>query len=148
VTVDQAPILALGQARVTAAVPAERDLVAGSTVVTVGPGTVDGQRVRFGVTAHADTAPRIDAAALRSELKGRSAAEAEAMLGAFGDATVTLWPGWATTIPTFDARMDLRVEGLAGPSATPAPSTPTPTPTPTPAPSATPVPAPSATTAP
>ena len=122
VTVDQAPILALGQARVAAAVPAERDLVAGSAVVTVAPGTVDGQRVRFSVTAHADAAPRIDEAALRTQLKGRSVVEAEAMLGAFGDAAVTLWPSWATTIPTFDARMDLRIEGLAGPSATPAPS--------------------------
>ena len=136
VTVDQAPILALGQARIAAAVPAERDLVAGSAVVTVGPGTVDGQRVRFGVTARADTAPRIDEAALRAQLKGRSKVEAEAMLGAFGDATVTLWPGWATTIPTFDARVDLRVDGLAGPNATPAPAA-TPTAIPTPAPSST-----------
>ena len=136
VTVDQAPILALGQARIAAAVPAERDLVAGSAVVTVGPGTVDGQRVRFGVTARADAAPRIDEAALRAQLKGRSKVEAEAMLGAFGDATVTLWPGWATTIPTFDARVDLRVDGLAGPNATPAPAA-TPTAIPTPAPSST-----------
>ncbi len=134
VTVDQAPILALGQARVTAAVPTDRDLVAGSAVVTVAPGTVDGQRVRFGVTARADTAPRIDEAALRAQLKGRSKLEAEAMLGAFGDATVTLWPGWATTIPTFDARVDLRVEGLAGPAATPAPNA---TPNATPAQSST-----------
>jgi hypothetical protein len=143
VTVDQAPILALGQARVAAAVPAERDLVAGSAVVTLGPGTVDGQRVRFGVTARADTAPRIDETALRTELKGRSKVEAEAILGPFGDATVTLWPGWATTIPTFDARVDLRVEGLSGPNATPAPSaTPTrmPTQTATPPPTATPTP--------
>jgi hypothetical protein len=153
VTVDQAPILALGEARVTAAVPTERDLVAGSASVTVGPGTVDGQRVRFGVTARADTAPRIDEAALRAQLMGRSKVEAEAMLGAFGDATVTLWPGWATTIPTFDARVDLRVEGLAGPAATPAPNAtptapPTPTAIPTAMPSATPTPAPSSTTAP
>ncbi len=145
VTVDQAPILALGQARVAAAVPAERDLVAGSAVVTLGPGTVDGQRVRFGVTARADTAPRIDEAALRTELKGRSKVEAEAMLGPLGDATVTLWPGWATTIPTFDARVDLRVEGLPGPNATASPAV---TPTPTPAPTPTPTPAPPATTAP
>jgi hypothetical protein len=122
VTVDEGPILALGQARVTAAVPADRDLVPGSASVTIGPGTVDGQRVRFGVTARADTTPRIDAAALREQVRGRSKAEAEALLGSLGDATVTLWPGWVTTIPTFDARVDLRVEGLAIPTASPAPS--------------------------
>jgi hypothetical protein len=122
VTVAQAPILALGEARLAAAVPADRDMVAGSALVTVGPGTVDGQRVRFGVTARAESAPRVDESALRTQLKGRSPTEARAILGAYGDATVTLWPGWATTIPTLDARVDLRVEGVAGVSPTPAPS--------------------------
>jgi hypothetical protein len=122
VSVDQAPILALGETRLAAAVPADRDMVAGSGLVTVGPGTVDGQRVRFGVTARADSAPRVDESALRTQLKGRSPAEARAILAPYGDATVTLWPSWATTIPTFDARVDLRVEGLADLSPTPAPS--------------------------
>jgi hypothetical protein len=122
VTVDQAPILALGEARLAAAVPADRDMVAGSALVTVGPGTVDAQRVRFGVTARAESAPRVDESALRTQLKGRSPTEARAILAAYGDATVTLWPSWATTIPTLDARVDLRVEGVAGVSPTPAPS--------------------------
>jgi len=122
VTVDQAPILALGEARLAAAVPADRDMVAGSALVTVGPGTVDGQRVRFGVTARAESAPRVDESALRTQLKGHSPAEAREILAAYGDAIVTLWPSWATTIPTFDARVDLRVEGLADLSPTPAPS--------------------------
>jgi hypothetical protein len=131
VAVDQAPILALGEARLAAAVPADRDMVAGSALVTVGPGTVDGQRVRFGVTARAESAPRVDESALRTQLKGHSPAEARAILAPYGDAIVTLWPGWAATIPTLDARLDLRVEGLAGLSPTPAW---------TPAPSASPAP--------
>jgi hypothetical protein len=132
VTVDPAPIVALGQARVSAAMPPDHDLV-GSPVVTVGPGTVDGQRVRFGVTARAEAAPRVDASALRKQVEGRSAVEAQAILGALGDATVTLWPGWAATIPTFDARVDLQIAGVAGPSASGSPS-------PSPAPSASPAP--------
>jgi len=64
----------------------------------------------------------VDESALRTQLKGRSPAQARAILAAYGDATVTLWPSWATTIPTFDARLDLRVEGVAGVSPTPAPS--------------------------
>ena len=149
VAVDPAPILALGQARAAAAVPSDQDLVAGSAAVTVGPGTVDGQRVRFGVTARADAAPRIDEATLRRQVEGRSAVEAQAILGAFGDVTVTLWPGWASTIPTFDARVDLRIEGLAGsspsspPSMSPAPTA-SPAPTPSPAPALPSSPGPSA----
>jgi hypothetical protein len=138
VTVDPAPIVTLGQARVSASVPADHDLVAGSPVVTVGPGTADGQRVRFGVTARADAAPRVDESSLRKQVEGRSAEEAQAILGVFGDATVTLWPGWATTIPTFDARVDLRIDGVAGPSASGVPSA-------SPAASASPAPSSSAT---
>jgi hypothetical protein len=122
VTVDQAPILALGRARLAAALPAGRDMVAGSALVTVGAGTVDGQRVHFSVTTSAQSAPRVDEAALRTLLKGRSPAEARTILAAYGDATVTLWPSWVTTIPTFDARLDLRIEGLAGASPGPTPS--------------------------
>jgi hypothetical protein len=122
VTVDQAPIRTLGAARLAAAVPAGHDMVAGSADVTVGLGTVDGQVVRFGVTARAESAPRVDESVLRTQLKGRSTAEAQAILAPYGTATVELWPGWVTTIPTFDARVDLRVAGVAGVSPTPAPS--------------------------
>jgi hypothetical protein len=121
--VDQAPIVALGQARLAAAVPSDRQVVPGSAQVTVGPGTVDGQQVNFGVTARADTTARVDEAALRSELMGRSAAEARSILAAFGDATVSLWPGWTNTIPTLDARVDLRIEGLVSALPSGAPST-------------------------
>jgi len=122
VTVDQAPILALGAARLAAAVPAGSDMVAGSAQVTVGSGTVDGQRVHFGVTARGESVPRVDQAALRTQLLGRSPADARAILAAYGDAAVTLWPGWATTIPTLDARVELQVESQAGASSSPAPS--------------------------
>ena len=122
VAVDQAPILALGQDRLTVAVPVGREMVAGSAAVSVGPGAVDGQRVHFSVTARADTTPTIDEATIRAQLKGRSAADAQAYLAPYGDATVTLWPGWATTIPTFDARVDLRVVGLTIPSPVPSSS--------------------------
>ena len=125
VTVDQASILAIGQARLAAAVPAGRDVVAGSAQVTVGPGTPVGQRVQFGVNAQAESAPRVDQAALLAQLKGRSPAEARSILAAYGDASITVWPDWATTIPTLDARIDLRVVGLpvAAPSASPPGST-------------------------
>jgi hypothetical protein len=122
VTVDQAPILALGEARLAAAVPAGRDLVASSARVSVGPGSVDGQLVHFSVTAVAQTVPRVDEAALLTQLKGRTEAEAQALLAPYGDVNVTLWPDWASTIPTLDARVDLRVVGPADGAPTPAPS--------------------------
>jgi Baseplate J-like protein len=122
VTVDQAPIMALGEARLVASVPAGRDLVAGSARVSVGPGSVDGQLVHFSVTAVAQTVPRVDQAALLAQLKGRTAAEARSLLAPYGDANVSLWPDWASTIPTLDARVDLRVVGPSDVAPTPAPS--------------------------
>ncbi len=121
VTVDQASILALGQARLAAAVPAGRDVVTGSARVTVGSGTAVGQRVQFDVTAQEESAPRIDQAALLAQLKGRTPAEARLILAPYGDSTITLWPDWVSAIPTLDARIGLRIVGLpvAAPSATP-----------------------------
>ncbi len=67
----------------------------------------------------------MDQAALLAQLKGRSPAEARSILAPYGDASITMWPDWAATIPTLDARIDLRVVGLpvAAPSASPPAST-------------------------
>jgi hypothetical protein len=31
------------------------------------------------------------------------------VLAAFGDARVELWPGWVTTVPEFDWRVEVRI---------------------------------------
>jgi uncharacterized iron-regulated protein len=75
------------------------------------------------VTATATQVRLVDAASLVQQVKGKSAADARAALQAYGDATVTLWPDWVSTVPTLDARIDVRVQpatkGTPNPSPTP-----------------------------
>jgi len=80
--------------------------------------------VSFQATARAQRIPILDPAVLRSLVKGKTQAEAEAALAPFGAAKVVLWPSWASTVTGFDSRLDLTVQGppgaSAGPSASPA----------------------------
>ncbi len=123
VAVDPSPLQGIGAARLAKEVPAGNDVVAGSTSVTVGPGTVADGIVTFTIAAREDSVPRVDAAALRSQLKGKTADEVKALLGSLGDVTVTLWPDWTSTVTGFDPRLDFTVTGPSvSPASSPGPS--------------------------
>ncbi|MEO5941489.1 MAG: hypothetical protein ABIZ72_10760, partial [Candidatus Limnocylindrales bacterium] len=82
----------------------------------------DGQ-VTFQATVRATEVRIVDPGTLRELVRGRTRAEAEAALAPLGAATVTLWPEWATTVTTVDARLSVTVDdalaGVPGPSAAP-----------------------------
>jgi hypothetical protein len=149
VAADPAPLEEIALDRLAAEVPEGMVLREGSEVVEIGPGVVAGQTVEYPVTARAEAYRPIDEAAVRELAKGKTPAEAEAALAPYGSAEVILWPDWASTVTTFDARLEVTVVSLA--PATPGPST-TPRPTPVPAteppPSATPAPSADVTPAP
>ena len=52
---------------------------------------------------------------------GRTLDEARDILAAYGTAQVHAWPDWVSTIPTFDARVELVIDE-ALPVESPAPS--------------------------
>ncbi len=83
-------------------------------------GQADGDLVDFRVTANAAAIPNLDPAALRDEIKGRSVDEAKQILGRYGTVTIDTWPGFVSSIPTLDFRLDLKVAG-ASPGASPSP---------------------------
>ncbi|HEY0444794.1 MAG TPA: hypothetical protein VGC90_11285, partial [Candidatus Limnocylindrales bacterium] len=120
--VDQAAVTAFAADRIRAAVPPGRRVIAGSTRAVVGAPTVDGSAVVFPVTASAEQVQVLDARTVMAQVKGKSAADARRILGQYGDATVTLWPDWVTTVPGIDARIDVRVGAVA--SASPGQSVP------------------------
>ena len=47
--------------------------------------------------------------AIRRAVKGLSVDDARERLRDYGDATVDVWPGWVTSITTYDFRLDVRV---------------------------------------
>ncbi len=92
-----------------AAVPDGMEVLPGSTTVTVGEGTIDGDSMRVDTTVSARAAPIVDPEVVRARVAGATAEEAEAELADIGQATVELWPGWVTTVPTMDARVEVVV---------------------------------------
>lgn len=145
---DPAPLQEIALTRLATRVPEGMVLRDGSEVVEIGPGAVVGQAVEYAVTARAEAYRPIEEAEVRELVRGRTPAEAEAALAPYGEAEVVLWPDWATTVTTFDPRLQVTVVPLAPASAGPSPTPRHPTPPPateapasaSPAPDATPAP--------
>jgi hypothetical protein len=101
-------------------VPDGYAIVPDSTMVELATPTVIDGVLTADATVAASAAPVIDRDEVLAAIAGMTAAEAEAALAGIGDADVTLWPGWTSTVPGMAWRVDLRVEGAApGASATP-----------------------------
>jgi hypothetical protein len=122
VGVDPAPVRVLADARIRSQVPAGFGLVESSIDTEVGEPIVAGGTITFPVAVRAQAIRQVDARALRDQLRGLPLYEARTVLDGLGSATITLWPDWVTTIPSWDARLSLVVEAPAGSTASPAPS--------------------------
>jgi hypothetical protein len=123
IAVDPRPVADIARTQLDAQVAKDHRLIPDSVVIDVGEGTVgeDGQ-VTFQASARATQVVLVDADALRSLVKGKTQAEAEAALAPFGTATVTLWPGWVSTVTSVDARLTVSVDDGATGTISPSPS--------------------------
>lgn len=116
IAADPRPVETLARAALDAQVAKDHRLIEDSVVIDVGEGTVgeDGQ-VTFQATARATQVAIVDADILRSLVKGKTAADARAALVPYGNASVTLWPDWVSTVTGIDARLTVTVDqGAAG----------------------------------
>jgi hypothetical protein len=120
IAVDQLALSAVVAEQLRPSVSSGYRLVDGSVNLQVGRASIDGTRVIVPVTTTAAQVRMVDAAALVQQIKGKSLAEARSALQPYGDVAVTLWPEWVSSIPTLDARIDLRV--LPATKSTPPPS--------------------------
>ncbi len=126
--VDEAPVTSVAEARLRAEVPAGYDLVPGSISITTGTPTVNGALVTFPTTATASQTKQLDAAQLEAEVRGLPVDQAKEVLGKYGMVTITTWPDWVSSIPTYDFRVELTVQPVPSPapsSTAPASSPPT-----------------------
>lgn len=117
--VDERPIEAIAAGRLESAIEPGHELVEGSTSIEVGEAVVEGQLVRFPVTATVQQIQPIDAAAVEAAILGLQRADAEAVLARFGEARLELWPDWVSAVPSIEQRVEVVVDG---PAATGAPS--------------------------
>ena len=109
-TAETAPITAIAEAQLRAAVKPNHRLVAGSMKIRVGDGLVVGQTVRFPVIATAEQVAILDPVALKTKVLGKSLNEARAILAPYGEVELTVSPDWSGSVPSFDSRVDLRIE--------------------------------------
>ena len=111
VAVDPRPVTTIAEGQLDDEIGADHRLVPGSVRIDVGEGTVgeDGQ-ITFQATARAARIRTVDPATLRPLVINRSAADARAALAPYGDAVVTLWPDWATTVTAVDSRLTITIE--------------------------------------
>ena len=105
--VQGAPLQAMADEIVQAAVPAGSQLVAGSVQREVGTPTLQGGVVTLVIRVSASAARSLDAAALLASVKGRSVAEARRLLETEGTVTIDTWPGYVDTIPTLEGHATL-----------------------------------------
>jgi hypothetical protein len=92
------------------AVPENATLAEETIEVEIGDAQIDGESIVVQTTVTADAVRDLDEEALRQELAGMSAAEAEAALAEIGPVTINLWPGWVDRIPRLDWRISISVQ--------------------------------------
>ena len=106
---SEGAIRAMAERRLRAAARSGYSIVDGTVVVSLGSATASGEDVSVAVSASAMQAPTLDVNALKSAIKGKTAAEAKAYLTKYGQADVAIDPFWATTVSDFDFRVDIRI---------------------------------------
>jgi hypothetical protein len=111
VAVDPKAITKAGSDRFLAtSVPTGRTLIGGAPTVTFKPvASTDPTKPVYEITASGQGYREVDATAIKRLVLGKPVDEARAMLGSYGDATVTLRPDWFGTIPQFEWRVTVDV---------------------------------------
>ncbi len=107
--VDIDAVRALAEQRLRETIPPGDELVGDSVQVDLGEPAVSGEAITFPVTAGAFVVPPVDAKQVRLAVSGRPVDEARRTLAEYGDATITVWPGWVSSIPTYDFRVEVTV---------------------------------------
>jgi hypothetical protein len=82
----------------------------------LGEATQEADVITVPVTVTAIALRNVDEEAVRSELAGKTVAEAEAALEPIGPPTVTLWPFWVDRVPRIDWRISIDVQAAEPPS--------------------------------
>ena len=108
--VDAAPVRLIAEALLASKVEDGYRLVDESSVITVDPAVVSGGTISFPVIVTARQVRELDPVAIEAEILGRPLAEARALLEAYGDIDLVVWPDWVGTIPTIDARVEVTVD--------------------------------------
>jgi hypothetical protein len=115
---DMANVTSLAQRRITALVGTGYSLVGGSVRTQLGTPAVQDGAVNVPVTATAAEVRKVNVEQLRNGVMGKSVEDARKYLQGFGKVSISVSPGWANSMPSFDFRIDVQ---LVTPTAPPTP---------------------------
>ena len=79
--------------------------------MTIGDARQDGEALIVAVTVTGSSTPAIDPDEVIDRVRGLSVDEAEAALADLGTPTVELWPGWVSSVPENDWRIEVMIAG-------------------------------------
>ena len=111
----------VAEANIAPQVQAGYALVEGSSEIDASPGQVEDGVISFPATITARQVLQIDPAAIEAEIRGKTLADAQAILDGYGRAELSVWPDWVGTIPTLDARVDVPARPTVADAVTGAP---------------------------
>ena len=111
--VDEQAVQQVAEANIGPQVQAGYSLIDGSSEVHPSPGVVENGQISFPVTITARQVLEVDPAAIEAEIRGKSLADAKAILDRYGQSELSVWPDWVGSIPTLDARVDVRTTEAA-----------------------------------
>jgi hypothetical protein len=106
-------------ARDRQAVPDGHALLADATTVVVTDATGDDRGVRLDVAVTGRAMAVVDEETVVQRIRGLGSEEAESRLADLGDAAISLWPGWVTSVPELEWRIDVAVDEVADAEASP-----------------------------
>jgi hypothetical protein len=153
VMADLSNVSKLAERRIRSSVKSGYTLMDGSIATQLGEAVAQGEAVAVPVSATARQTRNVDVAELRAAIEGKTVDDARAYLSQFGKVDISVSPGWASTMPSFDFRIDVELATAnPAPTVVPSPSASTatsnPAVTPPPGPARTPAPTPPGSTLP
>jgi hypothetical protein len=124
-TIDESDVEARAQERFVndaSVLPAGTQLLTDAIDVRIGGVTRQGDALAVDVTVIGRATTSVSPDEVVQAIIGLSESEAEAALAALGQADVTLWPGWVSTVPDREWRIEVDISGIEEPMAEPSPS--------------------------
>ena len=122
---DAASVTEVARRRARASIRSGYALAEESVTTKVGVGTVQGATLVVPVVVEGLAVVVVDVDQIRAGIKGKSLDDARAFLAQYGQAVISVSPDWASTMPSFDFRIDIQlVVPSAAPSGGPSPSGP------------------------
>jgi hypothetical protein len=109
IVANMASVRDLAKRRIRAAVKAGYSLVDSSVATKTGTPETQGSILVVPVTVQAVQVPVVDVNKLRTAIEGKSVTQARTFLAQYGKVEISLSPSWASTVPTFDFRVNLQV---------------------------------------